>query len=443
MTVSDAISAFKTLEVEHETLLGFLYMCPVGVVQAGADGTIQLINPHAVQLLLPIAPSCAIDNLFKVLEGYAPDLRNLTEVFAARHGPICRGHQIVLGGSGPGPRVLSCSLLKLGDDCLMAVLQDVTKEVEQERQLKQNEALFAALAAGVKDFALLTLDVHGKIDTWNMSGTRQTGFEAAAVLGCHMDVLYHADGAQPGLAAEQVIAAAHEGWSLREARCVRRDGQRYWCQILVSAREGEAGAIVGYSVVMRDVTERRMTGDEIRRLLTTDHLTGAANRAHFFTQAEAGLDRHVRTGRPFSVIMLDVDHFKSVNDVYGHATGDEVLRALVRCCRGCLQEDHTLARLGGEEFAVLLPDVDLPKAVRTAERMRHAAATQLRTLDGQPVGATISLGCAEMAEHVAGIDALLRAADEALYRAKRAGRNQVMAASWPEPLVVAAVHGKR
>ena len=439
MTVSHAVSALKVLEAEHEGLLGFLYMCPVGVVQAGADGTIRLINPHAAQLLLPLVPSRAIDNLFKVLEGCAPDLRNLTEALAAERGLICQGYQIVLGGSGPGPRVLSCSLLKIGADCLMAVLQDVTTEVEQERQLKQNEALFAALAAGVKDFALLTLDIHGKIDTWNTSGTRQTGFEAAAVLGRDMDVLCHVDGGQTGRAAEQIVAAAHEGWSLREARCVRRDGQRYWCQILVSAREGEAGTIVGYSVVMRDVTERRMTGDEIRRLLTTDHLTGAANRAHFFTRAEAGLGRHVRTGKPFSVIMLDVDHFKSVNDIYGHATGDGVLRALVRCCRACLQEDHTLARLGGEEFAVLLPDADLAGAVRIAERMRQAASTQLGTLDGQPVGATISLGCAEMTEHVEGIDALLRAADEALYNAKRAGRNRVMAAPRQKAPAVAAV----
>ena len=435
--MQDGLSDLEALEAEHETLLGFLYMCPTGVVQAGIDGTIRLINPHASQLLMPVAALSAMGNIFTALQSCAPELRNLTEAFAAERGYICQAHRIFVGVSGRGPNVLSCSLLKVSADCLMAVLQDVTREVEQERQLKQNEALFAALAAGVKDFALLTLDIHGKIDTWNASGTRQTGFEAAAVLGRDLDVLCHPDGARPCRAAEQIVAAAHEGWSLREARCVRSDGRRYWCQILISAREGEAGAIVGYSVVMRDVTERHMTGDEIRRLLTTDHLTGAANRAHFFNRAEAGLGRHVRTGKPFSVIMLDVDHFKSVNDLYGHGTGDLVLRALVRCCRACLQEDHTLARLGGEEFAVLLPDTNLAGAIRIAERMRQTASTELGTLDGQPVGSTISLGCAEMAESIKGIDALLHAADEALYRAKRAGRNRVMAAPWPETFVAA------
>ncbi len=438
MIVQDASSDLEALEAEHEALLGFLYMCPTGVVQAGIDGAVRMINPHASQLLMPVAAPGAMGNIFAALGNCAPELRNLTEAFAGQRGYICQAHRIFVGANGPGPSVLSCSLLKINGNCLVAVLQDVSREVEQERQLRQNEALFAALAAGVNDFALLSLDADGRISTWNASGARQTGFEATDVVGRTLDVLIHADNAQPDGVAKQIRAAAHEGWSLWEARCVRRDGQRYWCQILVSALEGVTGGIVGYSVVMRDVTERRMTGDEIRRLLTTDHLTGAANRAHLFDRAEAGLKRRARTGSPFSVIMLDVDHFKSVNDNYGHAMGDAVLRALVRCCRACLQEDQTLARLGGEEFTVLLPNTDLAGAVCMAERMRQAAATELASLEGQPVKATVSLGCAQMAEHVGGIDALLRAADEALYRAKRAGRNQVMAASWPETFAVAA-----
>ena len=412
------------IEAEHEALLAFLYLCPAGVVQTGADGSVRMINPHAVQLLMPIARSPAISNL----ENYAPELRNLAEGFAAERGHICQGHRIWLG-SGPGPRVLSCSLLKVNADCLAAVLQDVTREVEQERQIKQNDALFTAFVTGVNDFALFSLDAQGRIDSWNQSGTRQTGFCPEEMLGRDLDALCHPDDVQPGGAAEQILAAASEGWSLREARCVRRDGARYWSQILIAAVEDPAGGVAGYSAVMRDVTERRMTGAELRRLLTTDHLTGAVNRAHFFDLAEAELGRSTRTGQPLSAIMFDVDHFKGVNDGFGHAAGDTLLRTLVRCCRACLHESAALARLGGEEFVALLPNTDLAAALRAAERMREAAAAELATLNGLPVEATISLGCAEMTDHHDDIDALLHAADEALYRAKRAGRNQVMAAA--------------
>jgi diguanylate cyclase (GGDEF)-like protein/PAS domain S-box-containing protein len=438
--VATAGTALEALEVEHQALLSFLYLCPAGVVQTSLDGTVRMINPYAAQLLMPLAiqPSF-ITNLFGALERFAPELRNLAEAFVPERGQICQGHRIVIGGTGPGPRVLSCSLLKIGPDGLVALLQDISTEVEQERQLKQNEALFAALFVGVNDFALFSLDAEGRINAWNASGLRQTGFDGAAVRGCSLDILCDPEGARPGGGAEQIAAATLEGWSLRETRCLRRNGSRYWSQILVAAVEGEGDVIDGFSVVMRDVTERHITGDDLRRMLTTDQLTGAANRAHFFERAELEFSRRARIHRPLSAIMLDVDHFKRVNDNFGHAVGDDLLRALVRCCRACLREDDMLARLGGEEFAVLLPDADIAGALRVAELMRAAVAASLATLNDLPVGATISLGCAEAStEGIDGIDPLLRAADEALYRAKRAGRNQVMLASPVSRAVAAA-----
>lgn len=413
-----------TLEAENGTLLAFLYLCPVGVVQLAADGVVQMINPHAAQLMMPVSSSGSIVNFFMALEGCAPELRNLAGSFPVDRGYVVQGHRIVVGGSGPGPRFLSCSLLKINADCLVAVLQDVSREVQQEQRLKQNEAMFSAIVTDVNDFALFSLDEHGRIDSWNLSAMRQTGYAAEDVLGRDLDNLVGVDSSQTELMAEQVVAAAQEGWSLREARFIRRAGRRYWCQILVAAMEGAEGRVQGYSVVMRDVTERRMTSEELRRLVTTDHLTGAANRAHFFEQAAIAFDRSKRSGRPLSVIMLDVDHFKSVNDAFGHAGGDAVLQALVQQCKRCLDEADVLARLGGEEFAVLLPNADRVKAALVAERMRYSVAT----LNGPPVNVTISLGCAQIDNQVGSVDALLRQADEALYKAKRAGRDQVVVA---------------
>jgi diguanylate cyclase (GGDEF)-like protein/PAS domain S-box-containing protein len=428
LIMSDNLADFASLEAEHEVLLGFLYLCPVGVIQSNLDGAVGMINPQAAQLLMPLARSADIANLFTVLEGFCPELRNLATDFVAASGHICRGHRIFIGGSGPGPRVLSCSLLKVNATSMVALLQDVTQEVEQERQIRQNDAMVTALTAGVKDFALFSLDISGLIDTWNLSGFRLTGLRADEVLGRDLDSLCHADDLHLGDAAEQLLTVAREGWGLREISCCRGDGSRFWCQILVAAVEGTAGDIESYSVVMRDVTERRMTGDELRRLLTTDHLTGAANRAHFFEVAEMERARWTRVGRPLSAIMFDVDRFKHVNDSFGHAAGDALLAALVRCCQTCLKEGYTLARLGGEEFVALLPGAAIAETVRVAELMRWTVAAELAQLEGLEIGATISLGCAEMNNQHSSIDALLRAADEAMYRAKRAGRNQVVRA---------------
>ncbi len=418
----EAISNLAALEAENEALLAFLYLCPAGVVQFAADGAIWMINPHAAQLLNPVAQSMAITNFFVALEGCAPELRNIAKDFSFDRGQVLKGHRIVVSGSGPGPRFLSCSLLKISTDCLVAVLQDITREIQQEQQLKQNEALLSAIVTGVNDFALFSLDQHGCIDTWNASAVRQTAYPSEDVLGHELGVLIDAEVAQNGFIPDQVVIAAQEGWSLREARLVRRDGRRYWCQILLAAMEDPHGGIQGYSVVLRDVTERRMSVEELRRLLTTDHLTSAANRAHFFEQAATALEVAAQTDQPLSVVMLDVDHFKSVNDDLGHAAGDAVLQALVRHCRTCLVKGEIMARLGGEEFVVLLPNADLSDAIEVAERMRQTVAT----ISEFPVALTISLGCAQMDKRTEGIDGLLRRADEALYRAKRAGRNRVM-----------------
>lgn len=134
--------------------------------------------------------------------------------------------------------------------------------------------------------------------------------------------------------------------------------------------------------------------------------------------------------------MLDIDHFKQVNDRLGHAGGDLLLQRLVTLCRSQLRGRDVLARMGGEEFAILLPDTELTEAAQIAERIRHLVASEAALpnipcvdADRRPTAAvTVSLGCAMIIDSTTGIDALLKAADAALYQAKRGGRDQVQTA---------------
>jgi len=183
-----------------------------------------------------------------------------------------------------------------------------------------------------------------------------------------------------------------------------------------------------------DITERRNMEETLRRqaeelvlLATTDALTGLWNRRRFMEKADEELLRAVRYGRPVAAVMVDIDHFKRVNDSFGHAAGDAVLRQFCDILRGNLRGTDCLGRLGGEEFAVLLPESDGAGAVVVAEILRRAAAAATMLLpDGQTLRITASFGVAASKAGDETVADLLRRADEALYAAKERGRNQVV-----------------
>lgn len=170
---------------------------------------------------------------------------------------------------------------------------------------------------------------------------------------------------------------------------------------------------------------------QFRRMAETDALTGAANRRAFMQYLESQADLARRGGNPLSVIMVDLDHFKRINDTYGHACGDRVLTGTVKAVQACLRERDMLGRLGGEEFAVVLPGAQGEAAIRAAERIRTAVSGQVFTDDkGEPIPVTASLGLALTGHDdvMETAESLLHMADEALYEAKGAGRNRVMIA---------------
>ena len=170
---------------------------------------------------------------------------------------------------------------------------------------------------------------------------------------------------------------------------------------------------------------------QFRRMAETDALTGAANRRAFMQYLESQADLARRGSQPLSVIMVDLDHFKHINDTHGHGCGDRVLTGTVKAVQACLRERDMLGRLGGEEFAVVLPGAQGEAAIRAAERIRTAVSSQVFKDDrGEPIPVTASLGLAFADESNAmeTAESLLQMADEALYEAKGAGRNRVMIA---------------
>jgi diguanylate cyclase (GGDEF)-like protein len=192
---------------------------------------------------------------------------------------------------------------------------------------------------------------------------------------------------------------------------------------------GEVSQLTG---VFNDMVRRLREGRaELERLSVTDELTGLPNRRHLDDEIERELQRHERHKRALAVLMLDVDRFKALNDTHGHPAGDAVLRQLARVLKESTRKGDTVARFGGEEFMVILPETPADGAMLLAERIRTATEGKHFALDenGAEVRLTVSIGLARFPEHGRTPEPLIAAADQALYRSKEGGRNRVTVAS--------------
>lgn len=282
--------------------------------------------------------------------------------------------------------------------------------------------LLARLLESVED-AVIVLDAAGRIVLFNTGAVHMFGHAADSLLGQPLDLLLpeahrerHAAHYRDFLASDQPSRSmAQRNWV--DAR--RADGSLFPVAVTIVRARAEQG-VVG-AAILRDMSEQQRIEAELRRLSNTDPLTGLANR-RCWLEGLAGAVAEARAGGgALSLLLLDLDHFKAINDRHGHLEGDRVLVRMADCIRGALRAGDLAGRLGGEEFAILLPDTALASAGAVAERIRDRLETHP---DAATALATVSVGIAEWWPDES-VDALLRRADRALYQAKDAGRNRI------------------
>lgn len=211
-----------------------------------------------------------------------------------------------------------------------------------------------------------------------------------------------------------------------EKRYICKNGNILWVEANLSSIRREDDKITDAIAVVIDITDRKRMEEELRHQATTDFLTGVDNRRSFMQKTQEEFSRAQRYKRELALLMIDLDKFKEVNDIYGHLVGDQVLRDVVKACKSALRETDILARIGGEEFAATLLESDLETARTVALRVQQKVKEVSVEYGGREIQITVSIGIGVRREEDTSLDDILKRADDALYRAKNTGRDKIV-----------------
>ncbi|HVT34468.1 MAG TPA: diguanylate cyclase [Nevskiaceae bacterium] len=294
-----------------------------------------------------------------------------------------------------------------------------------EQLIAGEPARYTEMVRNITGYGVHLVDREGRIQSWNRGAGIITGYAPQDVIGQPYSTVF----------AESALKEGAPGRTLNFARANRhcrdqhlrkkRNGGEFLAHATLDAVRGADGQIIGFVEVFQDVTEQKQREDRLYQRATRDALTGLFNRGHFTEMGTQEIERARRFAEPLSIVLMDIDHFKKINDTWGHETGDQALIALANAVNGFIRKIDFVGRLGGEEFALALPRANKEPALDMAQRLRlHIAALKLGSA-GKEFSFTISMGIAALRPDTRDLQELLRNADAALYRAKREGRNRV------------------
>jgi diguanylate cyclase (GGDEF)-like protein len=304
---------------------------------------------------------------------------------------------------------------------LVALVRDVTELMHEEARRR---AMVETL--DLLEEAVVELNIEGRLTRVSAAWSTLRADDSAGHhdLGLPLADFAHPDEAPQLLKAMNTVVSTGESVIVR-FRLLRTVAEALWLEARLLPAWGTEGQVTGLRGVLRDVTAAHLSEAHIRQLALYDGLTGLPNRVLLDDMLHQALSRARQTGAKVALGFIDLDHFKQINDAFGHQAGDQVLATLSRQITSVLREQDVLARWGGDEFVVLLPDLeDLNVLANVSERLREIARQGV-VLEGIETRPTISIGMAIFPDNAQNAEELLRAADSTMYHAKSMGRNNV------------------
>ncbi|MBP7690438.1 MAG: EAL domain-containing protein [Anaerolineales bacterium] len=417
------LNRYRRLLDERAKFERLVDLAPEGILLVTAAGLIQLANPALRRLLaLPETQPVAGASLLTFV---APDARPalaaaLTQVLTDQ--TVTRQLETaLLPADGPARLVeITFSYFPGPAPAAQLLVRDIGARKRAEADLRLAARVLASAAEGI-----VITDTAAQVVSVNQAYTTLTGFPAEAVVGRPLPAL--APDPRTGAPPVPLAAAlAAQGQWQGEVWVRRWTGELFPAWLNASVVRDDAGDPTHVVQVFADLSARHQAEERVRVLAHQDTLTGLPNRALFHHLLRQALSKAQRNQRPVAVLFADLDRFKNINDTLGHGAGDQLLRETAGRLRACLRESDTVARLSGDEFAVLLEDLSqLTDVVTVAQKILAALAAPYQVLD-QEMFCTGSLGISMFPEDGQGADELLKHADAALYRAKEQGRNAYM-----------------
>lgn len=293
---------------------------------------------------------------------------------------------------------------------VIMTFSDITEYRQSKRQLEAYVGIID------KYVIISTTNLKGIITEVSDAFCAISGYSKEELIGKSHNIVRHSD--VPSSLYKEMWNMLKQGKSWQgEIKNKRKDGSAYWVDTVIAPRYNEADEIVGYTAIRQDITDKK----RVEELSITDRLTGLYNRLKLDELFALYLSLAKRHEGSFSILLLDIDKFKSVNDTYGHQVGDSVLKELAKILKENIRGEDAVGRWGGEEFLILLPSCQLEKALLLAEKLRHLIEEYSFETVGQK---TASFGLATY-HHGDDEKSMVARADEALYRAKENGRNRV------------------
>lgn len=306
---------------------------------------------------------------------------------------------------------------------LLGISYDITEKVQLEARLREKKTLLDAVLDHI-DALVYMKDASRHFRYANQRVAQMFGLPVEQVIDKLDSDLMPRETADRFWAIDQSVIDSQQPYVSEESLPDASGHLRHYWSVIVPWADAEgAQAVVGMST---DITALHELKEELQRQARTDSLTGCTNRRRFFELAENEYARSRRHGTPLSLIAIDIDHFKQINDRYGHPVGDLVLQDFVGCCRGLLREIDIFARTGGEEFCILLPDTPLDASREIAERIRTMTLACQPIDDHPSLRISASFGASTLGTADPDFHALFARADRALYAAKAQGRNRTV-----------------